>query len=840
MFSARNSKHILPALSIASVILTMLAVHFIPAFAAGGPHADGEISDNGAGQSSLLRVLQQPQKGEVLSQTTRENIPRTPSSQPPKFIIAESMAGEELEGLITNVRASSGQAYRRDVLTPGKFLYLDRNYRFTYIPETFQSLEFIRSSNEDKNETTSDFLSFTLTRDATVYVLYDVRSYSLPAWLNDGSWTLTGHLVLTEDVPRRVYKKEFSAGEVKLGGNAQPPMEGASSNYSVAASAEDVFSSEPVLPIDFIGDSDLQLSVNHIIGATDMLEQYQLGGPLVPFVHPQDSFTLVSGSDSSEIDTELLNSWADSLSSIYPGLAIYAATSGIDNIRIGAEGLDSDLFSGLIMLYEPNQENSPEFSWDQADTEAVWEEAAAITRDSGLEAWAKLSADATPENGRSEDWDYGALARTVDGLIVQTAGNCTDQNGNDLYGDDFGEATERVLSQYDEADAASDISIQVTLGSGGTGRVEAQQAIFCAQLGWAYREVSSFTPWWSSDNLELAQEFLQLRELLLPEPSRTTAVVAAPRPTPTPEPSPSLTPTPTPTPAPGDTDGESEPPPSEPKSVAIYPNNGWIYVADAANNRIQIFSKAGQLLSGWGSEGSGRGQFKEPQGIAVDPGSGRVYVADTGNHRVQIFTTSGLYLSQWGSEGEGPGQFGEIADIAVNTRNGNVFVVDAENNRIGIFDSSGRLINELGSRGRDDLQFREPRGIDIDPDTGKVYVADTGNNRVQIFYESGVFDSKWGRRGDVPGRLDSPTDLAINPFNKQIYVTDSGNNRVQVLDSFGVFVFQWGNPAVGTPRFQELNKIAIDPEDGQVYVSDSVHRQVQVFLTGGTFQFDLK
>jgi tripartite motif-containing protein 71 len=43
-----------------------------------------------------------------------------------------------------------------------------------------------------------------------------------------------------------------------------------------------------------------------------------------------------------------------------------------------------------------------------------------------------------------------------------------------------------------------------------------------------------------------------------------------------------------------------------------------------------------QLLTTWGSEGSGDGQFGEPGGIAVD-GAGNVYVADTGNNRVQKF-----------------------------------------------------------------------------------------------------------------------------------------------------------------------------------------------------------
>jgi len=43
------------------------------------------------------------------------------------------------------------------------------------------------------------------------------------------------------------------------------------------------------------------------------------------------------------------------------------------------------------------------------------------------------------------------------------------------------------------------------------------------------------------------------------------------------------------------------------------------------------------LISMWGSEGSGDGQFSMPESIDVDP-SGLVYVADTSNNNVQAFT----------------------------------------------------------------------------------------------------------------------------------------------------------------------------------------------------------
>jgi tripartite motif-containing protein 71 len=70
---------------------------------------------------------------------------------------------------------------------------------------------------------------------------------------------------------------------------------------------------------------------------------------------------------------------------------------------------------------------------------------------------------------------------------------------------------------------------------------------------------------------------------------------------------------------------------------------GRIYVLDADNARIQVFDAAGNYLTQWGSEGSGPGQFifrrdgdTRAGSVAVDE-DGFIYVADVGNKRIQKF-----------------------------------------------------------------------------------------------------------------------------------------------------------------------------------------------------------
>jgi DNA-binding beta-propeller fold protein YncE len=59
-----------------------------------------------------------------------------------------------------------------------------------------------------------------------------------------------------------------------------------------------------------------------------------------------------------------------------------------------------------------------------------------------------------------------------------------------------------------------------------------------------------------------------------------------------------------------------------------------------------------QFVRSWGSEGSGKGEFRSPNVISIDS-SGNIYVTDFDNFRIQKFDSNGRYITECGSFGQG-------------------------------------------------------------------------------------------------------------------------------------------------------------------------------------------
>jgi hypothetical protein len=82
--------------------------------------------------------------------------------------------------------------------------------------------------------------------------------------------------------------------------------------------------------------------------------------------------------------------------------------------------------------------------------------------------------------------------------------------------------------------------------------------------------------------------------------------------------------------------------------TALAPN-GDIFVSDGYGNaRVHRYTPDGRLLFSWGTAGTAPGEFNFPHNILCDE-DGWVYVADRENHRIQIFDEHGNFETNWGS-----------------------------------------------------------------------------------------------------------------------------------------------------------------------------------------------
>lgn len=75
---------------------------------------------------------------------------------------------------------------------------------------------------------------------------------------------------------------------------------------------------------------------------------------------------------------------------------------------------------------------------------------------------------------------------------------------------------------------------------------------------------------------------------------------------------------------------------SKPAGVGIDSADN-IFVGEIGNNRVSVFDKDGNFLGAYGQSGDGIGEFGNIHGVIVDKKTGWVYVADTANNRIQVF-----------------------------------------------------------------------------------------------------------------------------------------------------------------------------------------------------------
>ena len=132
----------------------------------------------------------------------------------------------------------------------------------------------------------------------------------------------------------------------------------------------------------------------------------------------------------------------------------------------------------------------------------------------------------------------------------------------------------------------------------------------------------------------------------------------------------------------------------------------------------------------WGEPGTGEGEFNIVHNICCDA-DGWVYVADRENHRVQVFDGNGKFETQWQNlhrpcglcmpYGRQPIFYvGEVGPAAAVSRD-----IPNLGPRVSIVDHHGKLIGRFGETpaGIEIGKFLAPHGLAVDS-RGDVYVGE--------------------------------------------------------------------------------------------------------------------
>ena len=163
---------------------------------------------------------------------------------------------------------------------------------------------------------------------------------------------------------------------------------------------------------------------------------------------------------------------------------------------------------------------------------------------------------------------------------------------------------------------------------------------------------------------------------------------------------------------------------NDPRGLALH--NKQVYVCDRGD-RIQVFDWDLNFIQSIGSYGIGRGEFDRPRDVKFDE-DGYMYVAEYGNERVQVLDRSGHFIRMFGEEGKGKLR----GPSALHIVDKYVYVSDYIGHCIVVYETSGQFVTSFGRYGQKEGEFQHPDCITSCPD-GFIHVCDTSSNRVQIF-----------------------------------------------------------------------------------------------------------
>ena len=201
------------------------------------------------------------------------------------------------------------------------------------------------------------------------------------------------------------------------------------------------------------------------------------------------------------------------------------------------------------------------------------------------------------------------------------------------------------------------------------------------------------------------------------------------------------------------------------RPIALALDGGSLYVCDAQDSAIKVFSKDGEFRRALGRKGRGPGELFFPSGVSVF--GGRIFVADKSNARIQVFDGEGRACGGFALPFAPDKVIALAADTLLVT--GNPAGRPAAEKLLHIFDAAGRLRWEgLEAFVSSDRVYDAFRNM--------ILVCAGGSGDFYVIYRNGLrtvlhFAASGGLLGKVPvdeGQAFLPLDLPFAGPKKRL------------------------------------------------------------------------
>jgi fibronectin type 3 domain-containing protein len=205
-----------------------------------------------------------------------------------------------------------------------------------------------------------------------------------------------------------------------------------------------------------------------------------------------------------------------------------------------------------------------------------------------------------------------------------------------------------------------------------------------------------------------------------------------------------------------------------PVAIAV-DGSGTVWILDKKKYRvIKLDTANGKIISSFGSEGSGDGQFDSPTDLQIST-SGKLYVADKGLGSVQIFDSDGKFISA-------VRKLGSPMSIAIDVKE-NLYVLDNSANTVSMYSMQGALIGNIG-KGKEGAPGTLQKPVALMVTLDDISILD--GNRVKVYTTKGDYLRSFGAKGGRLGELDEPVAIAQKD-DMSFFIAEASNKRIQTF-----------------------------------------------------------